>query len=334
MRFTKIGLIVNPAAGLGAAHNLAIAQQVVDLLQPDQIVTGPGALGADAVSTAQIISVANLRGRAATQYLARQIISSDVDALIVVGGDGTMADTAFVLREASHSCPLLGIGAGSTNVGDLITCRADAISLLENAHFTVEPVDALVAGCNGEELALAFNDVVIGTTVLGTVDGRVRDLDAASFFSGKRRIGVPRTVGSETSVVTKISGRRSIQIAQGSRLGTVIVGFAHYECFYGKTIAGGVCLTSLTEQPAGCLVCSEPLVRTELTATALAEAEPIFSSYVSLNEGETIQATGIGPPAVLCADGNPLKLLSPDDTTNISVCTKAVRMLRLQVEAS
>ncbi|MEA3338292.1 MAG: hypothetical protein U9R25_20575 [Chloroflexota bacterium] len=76
------------------------------------------------------------------------------------------------------------------------------------------------------------------------------------------------------------------------------------------------------------------LVGTELTPVALAGVEPIHSSYISLDEGETIQATGIGPPAVLCADGNPLKLLVPGDIASIHLHPQAVRVLRLQAEAA
>ena len=334
MRFDTVGLVVNPVAGLGAARNLAAARQVVSSLRPNQVVTGPGDLGADAVSDAQVIPAPDIQGRAVTQFLARQIISTGVDVLIVVGGDGTMADVAFALLETDSPCPLLGVGAGSTNVGNLIACRADAIAALENARFEIDTVDALVAGCNGQDLALAFNDVVIGTTVLGTLNGRVRDLDAAAFFAGEQQVRVPQAVGGAAAAVTKTTGGRSIPVAQGKLVGTVIVGFAHYECFFGKAIVGGVCLTDLTGQPAGCLVCAQPLVRTELTPTALAEVEPIHSSYISLNEGETIQATGIGPPAALCADGNPLKLLAPDDIANIHIHPQAVRVLRLQAEGA
>ncbi len=332
MRFDRVGLIVNPVAGLGSAHNLAAARQVVASLGPDLVVTGARDLGANAVSEAKVIPVPDIRGRAATQFLARQIIATGVDVLIVVGGDGTLADVAFVLLEADSHCPLLGIGAGSTNVGDLIACRTDAISILEDARFEIDTVDALVAGCNGQDLALAFNDVVIGTTVLGTLDGRVRDLDATAFFAGEQKVGTPQAVGSATSVVSKTSGERTIHVARGTLVGTVVVGFAHYECFWGKAIVGGVGLSNLTGQPAGCQVCAQPLVRTELTPTALAETEPLSSSYISLNEDETIQATGIGPPAVLCADGNPLKLLVPDDIVHIHIRPQAVRVLRLQTE--
>ncbi len=329
MRFKRLGLIINPVAGLGSDRNLAVARGVVNTLNPEQVVTGPGDLGANAVANALVISLPDIQGRAATQFLARQIIAAEVDVLTVVGGDGTMSDVAFVLVELGSSIPLLGIGAGSTNVGKLITCRGDAIHRLADVSLRVHTVDALVACCGNHALGLAFNDVVIGTTVLGTLAGKVCDLDATAFLAGKRKKGHPQPIGTDSALVTKQSRGRYIDVARGKAVGTVIAGFAQDSCFFGKAIVGGVCLTSLTGLPAGCLICDQPLVRTELTPDNLATIEPIHSAYVSFDEGDVIRVQGLGPPAVLCSDGNPLKGLTPEDVVSISFRTRAVSVFRL-----
>lgn len=330
MELKHVGLIVNPVAGLGVAHNLATARRVLALLRPDQVTTGPGELGATAVANPQIISMPSITGRAATQYLAGEMAAAAVDALIVIGGDGTLADVALALHGNGRSTPILGIGAGSTNVGDLITCRVDNLAALSDAAFTVENVNALVAGCNGQELALAFNDVVIGTTILGTVDGRVVDLDATAFMVGARVNGHPQPIGTKATCVSKTTGTKSIEVARGTAVGTLIAGFAHHECFFGKAIVGGVCLTSLVGLPAGVLVCSQPIVRTQLDAADLLAAEPIRTAYVSLDAADTLTITGVDAPGVLCADGNPLMALRPNDQAFIQVLPNVSRVLRLQ----
>ncbi len=333
MNLAAVGLIVNPAAGLGASRNLDLARQVIASLNPGHVVTGPGQMGGGVLTRAHQIAQPEGQGRKATQSLARQMADMDLDALIVVGGDGTLTDVAFALADSMNSCPILGIGAGSTNVGDLVTCRADEVHALEGVRFVAEYMNALVAGCNGTDLALAFNDVVIGATVVGTLAGEVCDLDAAAFCRGERILGHPQPVASAMTGVIKMVGDRAVQVAQGSQVGTVVVGFAHYLCFYGKAIVGGVALTGLSGQPAGCLVCTQPLVRTRLNRQELAEVEPIRSSYISLAAGEEIRATGFAPPAVLCADGNPLQILTPDDVAHVRLSPDAVQVLRIQEEA-
>lgn len=334
MNWGMIGLIVNPVAGAGAERNLDLACATLDNLEYSAVLAGPAELGQTAAPEAQLIPCPALHGRAASLWLARQMAAAGVNLLVVVGGDGTLADVAAALVSAGSRIPILGIGAGSTNVGDLVTCRSESISLLRNANFTVETLDALVATCNGEDLGLAFNDVVIGATVVGTLAGRVCDLDALAFHAGERRVGRPQPVGTARALVKKHLRDRVIMVAQGEEIGTVIAGFAHHECFYGKAIVGGVCLTDLVGLPAGCLVSAQPLVRTQMTQDELAAIEPLRSAYVSLGEDERVEVTGLGSPAVLCADGNPLAALAFDDVVQIRVGRQAARVVRMVTEAA
>ena len=329
MKLESIGLIINPNAGRGAEANLAIAGQAIKSIGAKRILTGPGQLGELAVAKADVRPVSDLAGRAVTRWLADEAASAGVDALVVVGGDGTLADAAFAILEGGHQCPILGIGAGSTNVGDLITCRADELANLDQADFVTESLHALIALCNDQILALAFNDVVIGSTVLGTLEGNVVDLDATALLEGEKTPGQPQSIATTSALVTKASGDKVVQVAQGPSVGTIIAGFAHQNRFYGKAIVGGVCLTSLVGLPAGCLVCEQPIVRMHLERSDLEAQEPLRSAYVSLSEADAIHVAGVSPPAVLCADGNPLVSLQPGDVAQIRVRMNAVDVLRV-----
>jgi NAD kinase len=326
---TSIGLIVNPRSGLGANHNLEVACLLIQKLGIKHVVTGPGSLGEEAVSNAHILSITALTGREASQAVAREAVKEGVEALVVIGGDGTMADVAFAINQAGKRCPIMGIGAGSINAGDLVMCKADQLEKLTDVDFVVESIDALVAGCNDEVLAIAFNDIVIGTTIVGTVDGRFIDLDANAFFDGIKIPGKPQAVGTDRSLVTKKGEKGTIKVSEGNSVGTVVVGFANYECFFGKAIVGGVGFSLLIDAPAGCLVCDQPLVRVQLDKQGFASMEPVHSEYVSLADGEVISVTGMDYPAVLCADGNPLKRLHPSDEVQIRVQPNAVDVLRI-----
>ena len=329
MRLNTVGLIVNPVAGLGAQANIEIAKRAIESLGAQHILTGPGQQGELAASNAVVKQPPELSGRAATQWLAREAASAEVEALVVVGGDGTFADVAFAIFNSEFRCPILGIGAGSTNVGGLLTCKANEIVELGRADYVVDSIHALIANYNDQDLALAFNDVVIGSTVLGTLEGKVIDLDATEHMAGRKIPGQPRSIAAPSASVPKILNDKTIQVAQGSLVGTVIAGFTHQDRFYGQAIVGGVCLSSLVGLPAGCLVCEQPIVRTHLDRSDLEANEPLRSAYVSLGEADAIQLTGIGPPAVLCADGNPLKCLEPEDRTQIRVQMNAVEVVRI-----
>jgi hypothetical protein len=264
--------------------------------------------------------------------VASAALHQGVDALVVVGGDGTLSDIAFAVFQAGSQCPILGVGAGSINAGDLMTCKASQVDMLQACEFQVELLNALETSHNGQTLALAFNDVVIGTTVVGTVDGAYQDLDANAFLESRQVPGKPRPIGGDSARVTKHNIRGEILVDSGQSVGTVVAGFANYECFFGKAIIGGVGLSGVAGAPAGCIVCEQALVCTHLDLAQHLQTEPIRSAYVSLLEDDVIRVTGLDYPAVLCADGNPLAPLRPSDISEIRIRPGAVAVLRIAAD--
>ena len=330
MKPRKIGLIVNPrSGGQTPAHNLRIAHRLVEALRVEAVVTGPGLLGGEALPSARSVTIPPLTGRAASQAVAYALLDEEIDTLAVIGGDGTLSDIAFVVYRAGSHCPILGVGAGSINAGDLIACQASQVDELQGRDFRVESVNALEASFNDQVMALAFNDVVIGATIVGTIEGAHQDLDANAFIESRQVCGKPRPIGTDIARVTKLRQAEEIVVAMGRSVGTVIAGFTHYHCFFGKAIIGGVGLSSVAGVSAGCLVCEQALVCTRLDLEEHLKMEPIRSAYVSLTDDAVIRVTGLDNPAVLCADGNPLAAFRPADTAQIRVRPDAVDVLRI-----
>ncbi|MBI5029791.1 MAG: NAD(+)/NADH kinase [Chloroflexi bacterium] len=330
MKFARIGLIVNPSAGGG--EGLSIARQAIRALASQHVLVGAGEMGADALSAiAPRIDIFDWRayaGKARTAFLSECFAKENVDAIVVVGGDGTLADVALALR-GKQSVPLFGIGAGSANVGPLITCQAKNVQQLVDAKFTVRSVDGLIAGVNDVPLGLGFNDVVIGLTVLATQNGRMIDVDAVEKMQGRNVAREPESIGADDARVIKKSARGETLVAQGRQVVTIIVGLPD-ERFYGKAIAGGVLLSGLTGDPAGCLVCDHLLVRTQMDADWFRRSEPVTSYYVGLNETEKILTSGLREGAVLCADGNPLAILRPTDRAYVMVQRALAHSIRIE----
>lgn len=321
-KWRRVGLIVNPVAGSGANESLIAARKVIELCGAQEVATGRGQTGELALAgwpgQARIyegVETGNL-----TRVLARWIAGQKLDALIAVGGDGTLSDAAI---EVGTKLPIIGIGTGSTNVGRLITCRASRVEELNFDEVETWKVDALLGFVNDDLVGMAFNDVVVGTTIVGTVDGQRCDLSAAERIQGKLTAVQPRQVGNRDTKVTRISGKTRTLVAQGESVGTVVAGFAE-PIFFGKAITGGICLATLTGLPAGCLVCDLPLARVGITSETLVNAEPAVSRFVSLADGASIIVESVTGDAALCVDGNPVRLLRASDRVEISVRTQAV----------
>ena len=330
MTFTRIGLIVNPSAGGG--EGLTIARQAIQALAPRELLVGAGEMGADAwqgiAPAVEIFDWQSRADKARTQFLAECFAKENVDALVVIGGDGTLADVALILR-SKHSIPLLGIGAGSANVGPLMTCSGKDVQRLANAQFTTQVVDGLIAGVNDVPLGLGFNDVVIGFTVLATMNGQLVDVDAVQKMHGRNVPRDPESIATENARIVKTSPQRETIVAQGNQIVTIVAGLPD-ERFYGKAIAGGVLLSGMVGDPAGCLVCDHLLVRTQMNAEWYRQSEPVISFYVGLNETEKIVACGLRDGAVLCADGNPLAILHPNDCAQVTVQRALAHSIRIE----
>jgi predicted polyphosphate/ATP-dependent NAD kinase len=326
----KLGLVVNPRAGRGTETNARVARQLIETLKPETTFVGAGEMGADALAGLNIepLDYAPAQGRARTPALVTKMIGRGVEMIAVVGGDGTMADVAFALFRAASRVPMLGIGVGSTNVGGLVTLRGDAIARLADAQLEPHARNALIAGANGETLGIAFNDVVISTTVLATVDNQLAEVQVAPKIAGENVPGASETIFTDATRVWRESPNGTTEIARGNQIGTLLCGFPDSR-FFGKAIAGQACLAAYLDLPAGCLVGSQPLVRMIANPQELMCDEPFLSRYASFDENSTIHATDLREGVALCADGNPLKILARADEVTVGVKRHCVTALRI-----
>ena len=104
--------------------------------------------------------------RAIAGDAAPVVVPGDVDAMLTLGGDGTLLRAARIVED--HPVPILGINLG--RLGFLTCCPVealeDALGRLAAGAYVVEPrmtLDARVRGSNGDDTAVwrALNDVVL-----------------------------------------------------------------------------------------------------------------------------------------------------------------------------
>lgn len=138
----RIGLVVNPIAGMGgrvglkgtdgkvtearargaeprAPDRAREALERLHELEPDtELLTYDGAMGADTVRAAgfepSVVGTAAGEETTAddTRQAVRELVAENVDLILFVGGDGTAVDVAVTLDELDDETPVLGVPAG------------------------------------------------------------------------------------------------------------------------------------------------------------------------------------------------------------------------------
>ncbi len=335
--FQRVGLIINATAGRHPAHCFLAATQALVALGAGEVITGPGELGENAIIDSglgiEICSIGSATGRDATRALARALAGYRLDTVIVIGGDGTMADVAGVFSETSHQPNILGIGAGTTNAGALITCVADDVSQLDAEKLILRPLDMLVVSIDGVRSAVAFNDCVFSTTVVGTLNGKLIDLDASALLAERCEPGEPKSIASAETLVRIVGPGCNKQLSAGHAVGTIIVGFAE-QAFRAKAVTGGICLATHVGLPAGCLVADRPIAYFGATAESLLDDGPMHTTFMGLDADSEVIVSGALPGSVVCADGNPVAQLTEVSVVQIQIKLSAITSLAMQEKES
>lgn len=351
----RFGLIVNLQAGRGPAYNRSFVATLLQRLfsglraiMPITTVLAPEESPAAYITRDLGLPLENLvipssGNRDETVTTARLAYQAGADVLVVVGGDGTLADAALGILSAQQlltagglqsQIQLLGVGIGTTNVGALIAFKGEeflsaAPAQLNQWLHSLQPFNpqALVLRTAGKILGVGFNDCTFGFTIPATVDGQRLDVDAAARMTGRYENGTVRPVGGPATEVWVRRDQHPLLVARGREVGQVVIGIVD-DRYIGKAVAGGVCLTALVGAPAALVVADKPLTLINLGAGEIEAMEPVTTNCFSLFIGDGAAVKGLLPDTVVCLDGNPLCKVSTEQEVTVEVETGVLTCLR------
>lgn len=294
----KIGLVVNPSAGGGLNEKkIALISNTLKKLS-GEIYTSENI--AKAVKVKAITVDLPVKGtREDTLNLVRKL-DPIVDIIAVFGGDGTMSDAT----SAKPSKPLLCIGIGTTNVSPLLASSDFDPENLREVEMRGLQVRV------GEDERVAFNDVVVGSTILSTVNGKSVQIDAREFMKGKKVVSLPRKFRATVEV-----GERIVE----GIFGNIFVALTDRR-FLGKGIAGGASLSAFIGFKAVVACISEGIVVSSYTKDDVRRLEPIVTKTISFDD----EVVRISADEVISCDGNPVG----EGYAEVRVVENAVKVLK------
>jgi hypothetical protein len=303
-----VAVLFSPGAG-GRNAFPRVGEILDSALAGCRILTCPGDLGSSFLPGAMAIDLdSGLPYVALMREAAGRLARGKPDLFVCVGGDGLasyVADALIAQRAMDPSAkdiPILGVGAGTANVGPIVSIPANNLERLDLHALSKVRVGAVEAKVGGKHLAYGFNDIVLGNTFLGTVGGVAQCLSAFAMASaGRHEPAQPEPTVAGAGFRVEKNGKA---VAGASlRPAQIIASPLFAGEFHGRAVAGVLCEAAYTPGLAALSLLGSALVRPD-------SAEECYANFLRVDQllfkpGDHITLDGLAETAEVVADGNP-----------------------------
>ena len=295
----RIAALLNPYAG--NAGRIRGAAEAISSFAAGHELLCAGSFGGG-LSGCRALAIDETLPYVARLHAAVDALAGESPALyIVAGGDGMAAYVAGRLLRTGHTAPrLLGLALGTANVGPIIAMDAAALARFDPDRLCDRTVGAIELFDGETSVAFAFNDAVLGNTLLATLDGTACTVSARRLAeSGALERAEPMAdIGPVTVEKNGVRCESALP-----RVAQIIVSPVERENLFGRAVTGVLCFTAGGAERAALLLSERPLVTMAYDArgyTRLAASEQLLFS-----EGDRLRVLGADSGALLIADGNP-----------------------------
>jgi len=295
----RVSVLFNPGAGKSDKF-AAIACEILDRFEGHTLVTGESDFGEILLKKADVRVVRTSRVsfiEILEAYLAG-FMERNTDLVVGVGGDGFLAHIASFFIENGLQTPLMGIAGGTANVGPLIGYDIDRLRGFNPENLCIESIAALVAKSDREKNCYAFNDIVVGDTFLGTIDGKMVNLSAADFIRDLSKIEVRPSERIATENFKILKNGRSVPPPPFKVAQIVVSPLFKKEFYAGKAVTGALCWAPYFSSGAAISVMDAVVIDSQLKGPD----SPVCIQQILFDENDLIEIDGLS--SYLIADGN------------------------------
>lgn len=307
----KTAVIYNPNAGKGIPAAQVLAR-LSSFFEGDELLVADPALCCDGVPVRLVE-----HSTEDTSYLGlfharvRALTEAGAQRFACVGGDGTSTYLCNALYSMGLSLPILGVAAGTANVGPVVSVTLDDLEGRTVAQSREVCYSGVGVYQNGKFISLGFNDIIIGDTFLATVDGQscnvsVRELLLNGAIVPQR----PSEDILKDTFCIHLNGR-ALKPASGNIQQIIISSVAH-ESHYGRAVYGPICKCDWGDKKGVISMCDHIAVTFEETDAGTERISTM--QYLLFGPQDDVALSGFSPKACLVCDGNPY-LLETDRIT-------------------
>ncbi len=297
----RAAVIFSPGAGQ-KENFLTIGKKLESLFGAGELITCPGSFGADYLPGAKVCAVDRAGGYVEVLgRITRTLLGEEPQLLVSVGGDGIASYIADAMFTAGAAVPMMGVAAGTANVGPIVCVSADELDDMDASrweYFTAGAVEVATE----HHIAYAFNDVVIGNTLLGTVDGEVVNLSARAMAeNGRKEICRP---SSEICGADFRIAKNGAEMAHFiAKPGQIIVSPLDRDRLAGRAVYGALCSAAYTDCKAAVALTEQVMISAEAEDAGMNSFCPM--EHLLFGPEDVVELSGLTEDADLVLDGNP-----------------------------
>ena len=319
----KTALLYNHKAGKGLPAELVI-RRLCDFFSGDEM------LVTDEELVFPSLPVSFVKPESAQSYFAiirarvKALAEAGAERFVSVGGDGTATYVRNAMYEMGINLPILGVAAGTANVGPIVSVTLEQ---LEGRHISEARevcYDGISVFVNDVFQSLAFNDVIVGDTFLGTVNGETRSISVRALLEDGQIVPQKPTEHIVTeNFVVEVNGKALMPA--GTPIRQVILSPVAHESHYGRAVYSVIGKCDWCERKGVIALCDYIAVSFEDDGAGVER----FSStqYLIFGPNDQVELQGFTEEACLICDGNPYFL--PSDRFSVRYEPALARTIKL-----
>lgn len=319
----KVAVLFNPNAG-GSNQYINIGKMLSQRLKDCDIKTYEGFFGQAYLENAHAINGADDTGDYIKNLhsVIMKVIETGPELLICIGGDGFAAYIADAMIRNKVNIPLLGIGGGTANVGPLISIIPERLDTFDINKIRLSPIDAVEVSLNNDIKGYAFNDVIIGDTFLGTIDGQMSNIAVEPFLlrGVKRRVKPSSDIVTDCFLIIKNSAKLEFKMINPAQIAISPINGRDY---IGKAITGALCLAAYKGYRAALALIDRVIVS---MASEEKDIDTVTIEQIIFDEEDKISISGLSGNGHVIIDGNPFMRLD-NDMVNIRYISNAITIV-------
>ena len=319
----KTALLYNYKAGKGLPAELVV-RKLCDFFSGDELLVTDEGLLFPALPVSYVVPEETQGYFDAIKAKVKALADAGAERFVSVGGDGTATYVKNAMYELGINFPILGVAAGTANVGPIVSVTLEQ---LEGRHISEAKevcYDGIAVYVKDKFISLAFNDLIVGDTFLGTIDGQTCSLSVRALLErGEHTPVKPAEHIVTDGFVIELNGKELVPNREIIR--QIVLSPVAHESHYGRAVYGPVGKCDWCEKKGVIALCDYIAVSFEEDGTGVDRISS--TQYLIFGPNDQVVLRGFTEEACLICDGNPYFL--PSDRFEVRYEPALARTIKL-----